>query len=174
MRTRALLSTRPLSLPIIIGCVIFLLIASTPERTAVGTAHAGGGRWGFHSAEKCLMSKINGARNRAGIGGLRFDKQLGYVARRHAKGMAANGSIYHDGNLANEITRWRRLGQNTGRGASCKRIHRAFMASSSHRTNILGSYSFVGAGSEKRGGQLYVQVVFESRRDPNNVYRYPR
>ena len=119
------------------------------------------------------MRKINAARKRNGLGGLGFDKQLGVVARRHAKSMAANNGLYHDSNMGNEITRWRRLAQNTGVGSGCRQIHRTFMHSSQHRYNTLRQWRFVGVGTEKRNGRMYAQVVFEYRSDPGNVYHYP-
>ena len=119
------------------------------------------------------MRKINRARNRHGMKSLNWDKQLGFVARGHAQDMAGAGGIWHDGNLGEKVTRWRRIGQNTGRGGRCKRIFRSFIRSSSHRANIFATWRFIGVGVDKRGGRLFVQQVFEWRRDPGNVYRYP-
>ncbi|MDQ3940888.1 MAG: CAP domain-containing protein [Actinomycetota bacterium] len=160
-------------LPMVLVIICSALVVTSP---ADGYPRGGldlGGRWSFNRIEKCLTRKLNNARARHGLRALNPDKQLGYVARRHARAMAATGGIYHDGDMGNEITRWRRLGQNTGRAGGCKRAFRAFMRSSAHRGNILGRWRFVGVGAERRNGQLYVQQVFESRRDPGNVYRYP-
>lgn len=133
----------------------------------------GGSRWNFKSSERCLMQKINKARRSRDKRALRWDKQIGYVARRHASSMASDRAIRHDGSLGQKVTRWRRLGQNTGRGGRCRYIFRSFMRSSEHRANILGRWKHVGVGAEWAGGDLYVQQVFESRRDPGNVYNYP-
>lgn len=133
----------------------------------------GGSRWSFDRTEKCLMRKINNARQRNGRGGLGWDKQLGVVARRHSQSMASNSSLYHDSNMGSEITRWRRLGQNTGVGGGCRQIFRTFMHSSEHRYNILNSWRFIGVGTERRNGRLWAQVVFEYRSDPGNIYHYP-
>ena len=132
-----------------------------------------GGGWRFNSTEQCLMRKINRSRRRHGLAGLNWDRQVGYVARRHARSMAANGYVFHDGNLGSQITRWRSLGQNSGAGFSCRNLHRAFWRSIGHRYNILGGWRHVGVGVERRNGRIYVQEVFESRYDPGNVYRYP-
>jgi uncharacterized protein YkwD len=136
------------------------------------TLEAGGG-WSFNRTEQCLMRKINKTRRRHGRPGLYWDRQIGFVARRHANSMAANGYVFHDGNLGQEITRWRSLGQNSGAGFGCRNLHRAFMRSSSHRYNILAGWRHIGVGVERRNGRVYVQEVFESRYDPGNVYRYP-
>ena len=132
-----------------------------------------GGGWRFNKSEQCLLRKINRARRHNGLSGLYWDRQVGYIARRHARSMAANGYVFHDGNVGEQITRWRSLGQNSGAGWSCRSLHRAFMRSSSHRYNIMGGWRHIGAGVEWRNGRLYAQIVFESRYDPGNVYRYP-
>lgn len=153
-----------------------LLLSTNPVlglETAGTTLGGGGGRWSFDQSEKCLMRKVNRTRRRFGKGGLGFDKQVGVVARRHAKGMANNYSVYHDSNMGREITRWKTLGQNSGAGTGCKSLHRSFMRSSSHRHNILGRWRHIGVGTQWRGGRLFVQVVFEYRSDPGNVYHYP-
>lgn len=119
------------------------------------------------------MRKINRVRARHGLRRFERDKQLGYVARRHANRIARSGSIYHDDGLGWKVTRWRRLAQNTGRGGGCKSLARAFMGSSKHRANILGRFRFFGVGTERAGRYLYVQQIFESRRNPGNAYNYP-
>ncbi|MGH2697747.1 MAG: CAP domain-containing protein [Actinomycetota bacterium] len=129
--------------------------------------------YSFTKAERCFLKKINALRERRGKRLLRWDKQLGYVARRHARGMASNRSIYHDGDLGRTVTRWRRLGQNVGRGSGCRRLMRAFKNSSGHRANLLGRWRHMGVGVKRRGGNVFVMHVFESRRNPGNVYRYP-
>lgn len=131
------------------------------------------GNYSFTKGERCFLRKINGLRNRNGKRRLNADKQLGYVARRHARGMAKNGSIYHDGDLGRTVTRWRRLGQNVGVGGGCKSLFKAFKNSSLHRSNILGSWRHMGVGVDRRGGRIYVMQIFHSRRNPGNVYRYP-
>jgi uncharacterized protein YkwD len=119
------------------------------------------------------MDKTNNRRLRNGRRSLRRDKQLGYVARRHARSMASSESVYHDGNLGNKVTRWRVLAQNTGRASRCKRLFRAFWNSSAHRSNLLGRWRFMGVGVARAGGKIYAQHLFESRRDPGNIYHYP-
>jgi uncharacterized protein YkwD len=119
------------------------------------------------------MKKINAARANRGLPRLEWDRQLGYVARRHAKSLASNRGLWHDSRLGSKVTRWRRLGQNTGRGGRCPRLFNSFMASAPHRSNIFGTWRFQGVGTEWAGGRLYVQHVFEARRNPGNIYRWP-
>lgn len=143
---------------------------STDVRT--GAARATGG-YGFKAAEICFMRKINRVRQNNGLRALRWDKQMGYVARRHARQMATNNSVYHDGNMGSEITRWRRLAQNTGAGRNCKSLFRSFMRSPSHRTNILGTWRFMAVGIDYRGSKIFTQQIFENYENPGNVYHWP-
>jgi len=87
--------------------------------------------------------------------------------------MANNRAIWHDSRLGRKVTRWYRLGQNTGRGKNCRTLIRSFMRSSSHRSNIFGRWSFIGAGVKHRGRYKYVQIVFENARNPGNIWSYP-
>lgn len=119
------------------------------------------------------MRRVNAVRVRYGLNRLDRDKQLAYVARRHAMDMASTNNVFHDDNVASKVTRWYRLGQNTGRGRSCRSLARAFLNSAEHRANILGTYRYMGFGTQRRWGRVYVQQLFESRRDPGNIYRYP-
>lgn len=136
-------------------------------------ANKGQPRYRYRPAEKCFMRKFNQVRAEHGLRRLNWDKHLGYVARRHARVMANQGGVWHDQNLGRRVTRWRSLGQNTGMGGRCPNLFRGFFNSAPHRANILGGYRYVGVGTEWRGGRLYVQQIFESRKDPGNVWSWP-
>ena len=150
--------------------VLIALIASIALPQAPANA---GGRYHWNHAEKCFMKKINTARARHGLRRLARDKQLGYVAKRHAHEMARAGTMYEQADLGNKITRWRTLGQNTGRGGKCNHLFKAFMASAPHAANVLGDYRFLGVGAKWKGHRLYVQQIFESKRNPGNIYHSP-
>ena len=177
------LRARRTRLMLTLAAIAALVLSSAPTLHAApiaedgdpvtGGISSGGSRWSFKSSERCLMEKINRARRARGKRALGWDKQIGYVARRHASSMAGSRGVWHDGALGQKVTRWRRLGQNTGRGGKCRWIFRSFMRSSAHRANILGRWKHVGVGAVWAGGDLYVQQVFESRLDPGNVYSYP-
>lgn len=146
---------------------------SAPSLAAEQAASSqSGSAYRFKDKERCLMRKVNRARYKRGKRKLGWDKQMGYVARKHSRRMAAANGVWHD-DVAGKITRWRRLGQNVGRGGGCKRLFRSFMGSSGHRANILGTWKFMGVGVTRAGGRIYVAQIFESRRDPGNVYNYP-
>ncbi len=168
-----MLSTRAAFLKIwVITVLTFALamvgVAGTPVSEAARRE-----RYSFKRVEKCMMQKINHRRKTHGLSRLAWDRQLGYVGRKHAKAMARNGRIFHDYNLGQEVTRWRALGQNVGTGKRCKGLFKAFWASSAHRQNIMGRWRYVGVGSERRGNRIYVHHVFEYRRNPGNIYTYP-
>ena len=98
--------------------------------------------------------------------GFAWIPQLQWVAERHARRIAADGDLRHDSKLGERVTRWKSLGQNTGVGRACKGLFKAFMTSSGHKANILGRWRFVGVGAKRRKGKLWVQQVFEWRRNP--------
>lgn len=152
--------------------VLALVLVAAPSGQVLREAEPVA-RYSFSKPERCFLKRINSMRRRHGKRALNWDKQLGYVARRHARSMASNGSIYHHGNLGRRVTRWNRLGQNVGRGSNCRVLFRAFKHSSGHRSNLLGRWRHMGVGVERRGGNLFVMHVFESRRDPGNSYHYP-
>jgi uncharacterized protein YkwD len=128
----------------------------------------------FHEVERCFMRRINYHRRARGLDALDWDKQLAFVARRHARKMARRrGGIWHDRGLGSKVTDWRILGQNTGRGLRCKSLARMFWGSSRHRANILGPWRYIGVGVRRVSGDLYVQQVFESRSNPGNIYEFP-
>jgi uncharacterized protein YkwD len=148
------------------------LVGSLVSSLAVGSANAGS-NYRFKYNERCLMRKINRARARHGLPRLERDKQLGYVARVHAREMAGRGSVWDDYYLGQRVTHWTSLGGNAGGGARCERLHRAFMASLPHRVNILGRFHYVGVGVAWSNGNMYAEENFESRMNPGNIYRWP-
>lgn len=112
-------------------------------------------------SEDRFVQLANEARAGAGLGPLALDGQLISNARNHSSQMASSGSIYHNSQLPSQITgNWRSLGENVGIGGSADSIHSAFMASASHRANILGDYDRVGIGVIVAGGTIYVTEVF--------------
>lgn len=136
-------------------------------------ASANAPKYRYNKAEKCFMRKVNRVRAQHGQRRLNWDKQLGYVARRHANTLANHGGVWHDQNLGRRVTHWRSLGQNTGAGGRCRKLFRSFMASAPHRANILGRWRFIGVGTQWKNKRLYVQQIFEWRRNPGNVWSWP-
>lgn len=160
---------------LIMSLVVALSGFSTLATPVVSQAkqRGGGSGYRFSDAERCMMRKLNHRRANRGLRRLDSDKQLGYIGRRHARNMAETGTTWHHGNLANAVTRWRRLGQTVGRGHGCRAMFRSFWRSGLHRQIMMGSWRFVGVGVERRRGHIYVLQIFESWRNPGNIFSYP-
>ena len=139
---------------ILICSAIVIAGSSMPLSAAerVGTADAG--------AEQELLAKINEERTSRGKRALIWHTQAASVARDHSYDMAAEGRLHHNPNLATEMSTWSALGENVGVGMSIDSIHSAFMGSSGHRANILGSFTHVGVGVVYDDGTFWVTEVF--------------
>jgi uncharacterized protein YkwD len=164
--------------PVTFLCLSILLVAEAvppvpPIRDLTIGVQSTGGGFRFNRAERCFMRKINNARAKHGLGPASSDPQLGYVARLHAKEIARAQSVYHDNEFGQKVTNWYRLGQNTGRGMSCRSVHRAFMQDPTHKEIVLGPWNFIGVGISSYNGRVYVQQLFESSRNPGNIYNTP-
>jgi hypothetical protein len=119
------------------------------------------------SVESCFYRAINRERAHVGRPALILKDDLTTIARRHSRRMAADGTIYHNNNLGNEIPgNWYAAGENVGMGPDCSSIHYAFMGSPGHRANIVDrDYNQVGVGvAFDEGGTVYVTEDFAGRR----------
>src|SRR5438552_1915375 len=111
------------------------------------------------SVESCFYNKINAERAVVGHPKLTLMSDLTSIARNHSQKMAHDGTIYHNNNLANDVSgNWTAVGENVGMGPTCQSIHDAFMASTGHRANILDTdYNQVGVGvALGSDGTIYV------------------
>ncbi len=152
-------------------CIAMLLASVFPSVPAQA-----GSCWNYKRSERRMAKKINEARVSTGDNRLRLDPQLSRVARKHTSGMVQRRSLYHTPSdvLGRRVTRWRRLGENIGVAEGVRRLHRIFMNSPAHRAIALtDSFRFVGIGMKRKGGRLWVTVVFESRRDPGTRLSMP-
>lgn len=118
------------------------------------------------SAEGTLLSRINASRANAGLPPVEVYWDLVDDARAHTDAMIAAGHIHHNPSLSGVTGVWQALGENVGVGFDANGLHDAFMASSGHRSNILGDFNYVGIGA-KTGpdGLVWATVVF-MRADP--------
>ncbi|MGH2820126.1 MAG: CAP domain-containing protein [Actinomycetota bacterium] len=136
-----------------------------------------GGCYRYRAAERTLARATNTARRRHHLSALQLDRHVSYVARVHSRAMAKGRTVFHTPSqtLAWRVTRWRSLGENVGAGGGVRRVHRAFMRSAGHRTNVFRSgFRHFGVGVVRAGGRAWVTVVFEARRDPGTRLRMPR
>lgn len=118
------------------------------------------------SDESCFFNATNAERASRGIPKLKLMSDLTTLARSHSKKMAADGTIYHNNNLGNDISgHWTAAGENVGMGPDCQSVQDAFMASPGHKANILDKdYNQVGVGvAYDSDGTVYVTVDFAHR-----------
>jgi hypothetical protein len=112
-------------------------------------------------AENQILNLLNGARAANGLAPVEMHADLADDAMAWTLHMQGEGSLSHNPNLAAVTTGWDKLGENVGVGTSTQALHDAFMASSSHRGNILGDYNYVGiAVVAETPTKLWVTVVF--------------
>ncbi len=155
-------ATKRIFTGIVAGVVLSAFLPVAPALAACGSPS---------SMDKSFASKINTARKAAGKGSLKLDPQLSKAARVHTKEMVNKNLLHHTptDTLKRRVTNWRELGENVGVGGTVASLHTAFMNSAAHRSNILYSgFRYVGIGAIKKGGRLWVTVIFESRADPGS------
>lgn len=148
-------STAPRTPHALRGLVGLVLAAALTALVAVAPAVA--------SADDAaaFAQRIAQERANAGLPGLRVAGDLADVAARHAQRMASEGRLYHNPSMTSEVSGWQRLTENVGTGPAVGEVHDAFMASSSHRANILDDrVTEVGVGVARADGRLWVSQVF--------------
>lgn len=146
------------------------------HRDLAGLDQRNGRCWKPRNAELEFARQINLARIEAARIGLRLDPELSFVARKHTRKMVADRSLFHSPGkaLRQRVTRWASLAENVGVGGGPSDVHAAFMASESHRRNILGRhYRHIGVGSKMKFGRSWVTVIFESKKDPGTTLEMP-
>jgi hypothetical protein len=109
-----------------------------------------------------LTAMTNADRAGAGLRALATAGDLQSLAQSRANEMARSGRLAHTSNLGSKVTGWKRLGENVGRGPNLRDIQTAFMASPSHRENILDrDFTQLGVGVTWDGKEYYyVAVIF--------------
>lgn len=97
--------------------------------------------------EALIAISINGTRAAHGLPPLQFDDTLSNSARVWSSQMAATRTLSHTRSLASTVTGpWTVIGENVGEGVHPPAIQDAFVASPTHRANILGNYARMGVG----------------------------
>jgi hypothetical protein len=111
-----------------------------------------------------LTAMTNADRAAAGLRPLAAANDLQTLAQSRANEMARSGRLAHTSNLGTKVSGWKRLGENVGRGPNLRDIETAFMASPSHRGNILDpGFSQMGVGVTWDGKEyFYVAVIFRT------------
>ena len=118
------------------------------------------------SVEQQFLSLLNRERANNGLGALPRHPGLDGLAREWSGFMLSQDHLHHRPNLAAEVDQritpyWTRIGENVGVGGSAERLHDAFMASPSHRANVLGDYNSMGVGvATEPDGRIWVTFNF--------------
>jgi uncharacterized protein YkwD len=111
-----------------------------------------------------LLQATNQSRERFGLPPLRLNLELSAIARQHSIAMARAGSLFHtaDVGIYLHAIDWRTWGENVGyTPGDVGSLHEAFMASPTHRENILDdAFRNVAIGSVRVDGTLWVTVFF--------------
>ena len=112
-----------------------------------------------------FLAALNAARSDAGLAPLALDILVTPIAREWSAQMAAAATMSHRPDLRDQFERrvtqeWRRIGENVGRGSSVGVLHDAFMASPSHKANVLGDYNRVGIGVSFSDRGIWVTFNF--------------
>ena len=119
-----------------------------------------------------LTAMTNADRTKLGLRPLATANDLQSLAQQRATEMARSGRLAHTTNLGTKVTGWKRLGENVGRGPNLRDIQTAFMASPSHRENIVDpGFTQLGVGVTWDGREyFYVAVIF---RQPSSTASAP-
>lgn len=142
------------------GRRLALLLTATLSALALGLAAAPASA----GESDRLIYLVNSARSRAGLPALGADAKLNSIAQSHAQKMATAGRIYHNSSYASQATPWTAWGENVGSGPDVDSVHKAFMASATHRGNVLSSkFDLVGVGIARWSGGIMVVEDFLRR-----------
>lgn len=150
LRARLLRSTRSAGL-VTAGVAVAGLVAAPPASAA--------------TSQQQLTSTTNHARVDHDRHTYRVASDLNRVAQRWASSMAAHHKLAHNPNYSRQICCWSAAGENVGVGSSVAAVQRAFMHSSSHRSNILSrTFREIGIGVARGSdGRYYVDEIFRRR-----------
>lgn len=119
-------------------------------------------------AESEFVASLNQIRADAGVGPLQVHDELVGVARNWADTMAAEGTIWHNPDLAAQVSAdWRVLGENVGTGSDVPTLVQAFVDSEPHYRNIVDErFDWIGVGvTFGADGRMYTAHVFMDLRD---------
>lgn len=76
--------------------------------------------------------------------------------------------------LRRRVTFWTLLGENVGVGNTVDSLQKAFIDSPSHRDNIVyPTFKYIGVGTQKAHGRLWVTFLFEAKENPGTTLRMP-
>ena len=147
---------------VLLRAMVACALIATVQASSIGVASAAS-----ESAEQQFVDLINKERAAVGKPALVVNPSVRTVARNWTDRMIADGngcpeSLAHNPNYSSQIpSGWTRAAENVGCGQSVESLHRAFMNSSGHRQNILGTINPIGVGvSVDSRGTMWVTENF--------------
>lgn len=146
-----------------LGRQITLVVLAT---LVLGLLAPGTGSAAVREPDRWRMKRAtNESRLDHGVRRVDLDKVMSDLARKHSAAMARRGELFHTNDPASVYLRgkhWRYWGENVGMtGGTIDGLQKAFMASTSHRMNVLNrSFRHVAIGTVRHDGLLWVTVFF--------------
>ncbi|MGH9023346.1 MAG: CAP domain-containing protein [Acidimicrobiia bacterium] len=132
-----------------VGAAILVIQAEIPQASAAGIE------------EGRFVELINRTRADLGLPAYRLHSAVQTKAAQWAESMAASGSLAHSDLSTGVAADWLRLGENVGAGGAVEALHAAFLASPTHRHNLVHpGFSYLGVGVVKTGGVIFVAQEF--------------
>ncbi|HUQ40072.1 MAG TPA: cell wall-binding repeat-containing protein [Acidimicrobiales bacterium] len=146
---------------VLLTCLVVVTTFLLPGAGRADAAHTEWDEWDF-------LRLINKERWQNGLAPLSMVPPMRDLSRSWSSTMSSDGVLRHDPNLQSGIAAavpdWIRMGENVGYGSTgVLDLHRAFMASEGHRSNILRrEFTLAGIGVRYVGTRLWVTVKFAS------------
>lgn len=117
------------------------------------------------SLESQVLLRVHAARKAHHLPDYQVRRRLTIIARDQARRMADRARLFHNPQLASDVTNWAWVGENVGYGPDVRTVHAAFMGSPPHRANILDrDFTRIGVGVEVRGTRVWICQVFKTPR----------
>jgi uncharacterized protein YkwD len=131
--------------------LLVLMLALVPLLSAPTIASAMG------APERRALDLVDGVRDRHGLRTLVVRPRLMRYAERHTRLMASKRTLFHS---SLSVGRFSAVGECVGLGGNVRQVFKAFMASTTHRRIILGTWRYIGIGVASRDGTRYVTLEF--------------
>jgi len=136
----------------------FTIVPAGAASAAVSTSCTGTSQ---SAVQKRILADVNAARKTNGKKPLTLDSAMSRVAVTWSGKQAAANRMSHNPSYARQIpSGWTRAGENVAFGYTPAKVTPAWMKSTGHRANILGSYTRIGIGvaCSSKGLPYYTQV----------------
>ena len=140
-----------------------ILIALTLVVVVLGTTSPATASTRLQRMRSRMLYQVNTSRRNHGLRPLKLNWPLSQYAWRHSRAMANSHDVYHTANTWAQVqplgaSSW---GENVGMSWDLRVLERAFMASPTHRENILAQrFRRVGIGVVTRGRYRWVTIDF--------------